>query len=97
METIGTINTIYSLIAFVIFYIGGEIIKWVKKRKQSHTNLNTLYTHIKRLEIMEMINHQPNEKLLIENLFNEYKDLGGNYYINDVYVKWKSTKKTKKI
>ena len=39
----------------------------------------------KRLEIMRLIDHDPNQVLLVSSLYDEYKKGGGNSYIDNLY------------
>jgi hypothetical protein len=121
MEQIGTINSIYSLIAFVIFYGCTELVKYLGRRKTSSKDKKTLQTNflelktqmdshiasdaenhkniklqIKRLELLNLIHHSPDKKKQIERVYVEYKDLGGNSYIDDVYDEWEKQGKGKK-
>lgn len=42
-----------------------------------------------RIEILTMIHHCPERVSTIEQLFKEYKDLGGNHYIEAVMNAWR--------
>ncbi|GHT34523.1 hypothetical protein FACS189434_10830 [Bacteroidia bacterium] len=43
---------------------------------------------IKRLELLNLIQHNPTRRATIKKLFSEYKELGGNGYVEDVYNEW---------
>jgi hypothetical protein len=93
MEFLGNINSVYSLIAFVIFYGVTEICKWQGKKKnsakRSAESLDKISLQIKRLEMLNMIQHAPTKRTAIERIYDEYKSLGGNSYVDDVYDEWR--------
>jgi hypothetical protein len=82
------INSIYSLIGMLIIYFATEIFKWYRKRHLSGRSKENIFAALKRLELLNMIQHSPEEKHIITNLYAEYKSLGGNSYIDLQYQRW---------
>ena len=82
------INSIYSLISMTLVYFATEIFKWQKKKRQSNVTKENIYSSLKRLELLNMIHHSPEEKEIITRLYAEYKALGGNSYVDLQYQKW---------
>ena len=44
---------------------------------------------IKRLELLNLIQHDPKNRMAINKCYDEYRGLGGNSYIHQVYDTWK--------
>ena len=82
------INTIYSLLAMLVVYFFTEIFKWYRKKQISNVSKENILISIKRLELLNMMQHSPEEKNTIMTLFTEYKKLGGNCYLDSKYQKW---------
>ena len=47
---------------------------------------------VARLEMLDMISHAPHKREKILALYDEYKAMGGNSYIDEVVSEWKSSK-----
>jgi len=45
--------------------------------------------HIKQLQILSAIHNTPNERRLIDQMYDSYKELGGNSYIDTVVAEWR--------
>ena len=82
------INSIYSLIGMLVIYFATEIFKWYKKKRISSSTKEDIFHSLKRLELLNMLHHSPEEKEIITKLYGEYKALGGNSYIDIQYQKW---------
>jgi hypothetical protein len=46
-----------------------------------------------RLQILDLIHHDPKNKVAINNMMDIYTENGGNSYLLDVYKKWQKGKK----
>ena len=85
------INSIFALLAMVLWavmYSGTEFFKWYRKKQTATATKEQILTSLKRLELLNLMQHSPSEKITIMNLFAEYKKLGGNCYIDEQYQKW---------
>jgi hypothetical protein len=82
------INSIFSLIGMLVIYGITEILKWQKKKKTANATKENIYLALKRLELLNMMQHSPHEKAIITQLFSEYKQLGGNSYVDGIYADW---------
>jgi hypothetical protein len=47
---------------------------------------------ILRLEILNLIQHAPDNEIKIKELYEKYSQMGGNYYLADIYEKWQKQK-----
>jgi hypothetical protein len=50
---------------------------------------------VKRLEILHAIDHHPEERYKIMHLYDEYKLMGGNSYVDDYFKQWVDATKGK--
>ena len=82
------INTIYSLIGMLIVYFSTEVFKWYRKKYISNSSKENILRSLKRLELLNMMQHSPAETKTITDLYAEYKEMGGNSYIDKQYQKW---------
>lgn len=46
-----------------------------------------------RLQILDLIHHDPKNKMAINQMMDFYTSNGGNSYLQDVYEKWKKAHK----
>ena len=76
---IGFLTALASLLGVIAKY--KNKIKWFF--------IGELELRLMRLELQQLIEHHPSEKTAIMTLFTEYKDKGGNCYLDAVYDKWK--------
>ena len=65
----------------------------VELNNKTHCDINM---QVKRVELLQMMHQSPLKYNRIESLYNEYKNMGGNSYIDDVYYEWKEEHETKK-
>jgi len=82
------INSIYSLVGMFVVYFATEIFKWYTKKRISKASKEDIFHSLKRLELLNMMQHSPEEKDTITRLYGEYKAIGGNSYIDIQYQKW---------
>jgi hypothetical protein len=60
---------------------------------KTHSDINM---QVKRVELLQMIHQSPLKYNRIESLYHEYKSMGGNSYIDDVYYEWKEENEARK-
>ena len=58
------------------------------EKKMDQTRMATI-----RLQILDLIHHDPKNKVAINQMMDEYTRNGGNSYVLDVYKKWQKVKK----
>ncbi len=51
-------------------------------------NQKKLHLDVKRLELLHLIDHNPNNGISIHKEYDAYKEMGGNSYIDVVYLDW---------
>lgn len=42
-----------------------------------------------RLKFLHFVEHKPTEVVIICSIFDEYKSLGGDSWVDDIYLAWK--------
>ena len=50
---------------------------------------------ILRLKFLQLVQHTPNERAIISSVFDEYKKLGGDSWVDDMYETWLKKQKYK--
>ena len=66
------------------------IFQMIREHKKGFSKkLDQVILQNKRLELLNMTQHDPTEVKTIMNLFDEYRKMGGNSYAVLVYNKWK--------
>jgi hypothetical protein len=92
-------NSIWSVLAMIVFYGITEIIKWKKKAKISRKKDLTgeFLVNQKRLELLHFIDHSPKSTKTIARLITEYDELCEKYnivngYIEDRVTDWRKNK-----
>ena len=45
---------------------------------------------VTRMELLNLIQHSPEKREIILGKYDDYKELGGNSYMDDVVEKWKA-------
>ena len=66
------------------------IFQMIREHKKGFAKkLDQVILQNKRLELLNMTQHDPTEVKTIMNLFDEYRKMGGNSYAVLVYNKWK--------
>ena len=68
---------------------------WIGRGSRIEDKLEEISKRIDEVELQELRNrfiqlvyHTPNETMLINATFDEYKALGGDSWVDDVYDKW---------
>jgi hypothetical protein len=69
-----------------IFQRGYEKAK--TREKATQTLLDEIRRWVKRLELLEAIHHTPDAAQVIHQVYKEYKAVGGNSYVDEVYETW---------
>jgi hypothetical protein len=69
-----------------IFQRGYEKAK--TREKATQTLLDEIRRWVKRLELLEAIHHTPEAVQVIHQIYKEYKDVGGNSYVDEIYETW---------
>ena len=66
------------------------IFQMIREHKKGFSKkLDQVILQNKRLELLNMTQHDPTEVKTIMTLFDEYRKMGGNSYAVLVYNKWK--------
>ena len=66
------------------------IFQMIREHKRGFSKkLDQVILQNKRLEFLNMVQHDPTEVKTIMTLFDEYRKMGGNSYAMLVYKKWK--------
>lgn len=73
------------------------ILSWLYRRftKQQKCQLNDIQMHIKRIELLQAINHDYGLQV-VGGIFDEYEALGGNHYAHDQFEQYKKKKMEEK-
>lgn len=83
-----------------------EIVRFVVRRISYKTRFESkidmliqdnkdLKLEMLRLKILQLIQHNPEEKTIICKLYDTYKNQGGNSFIDDMYKKWAKKRNVK--
>jgi hypothetical protein len=67
-----------------------------KNEKADESRFRQTRQKLMRLELLNMIQHSPENKNAIMSLYDQYKRIGGNSYIKEIYTDWKERNNTKK-
>lgn len=59
-------------------------------------NQTRMQLDILRLKYLQLVQHSPNEKAIIMSVFDEYKKMGGDSWIDDIHENWLKKHKGKK-
>lgn len=73
----------------IISIIVGWLYRRVSKKQQSQ--LKDIQMHIKRIELLQAINHDYGLQV-VGGIFDEYEALGGNHYAHDRFEQYKKEK-----
>ena len=73
------------------------ILSWLYRRftKKQQCQLNDIQMHIKRIELLQAINHDYGLQV-VGGIFDEYEALGGNHYAHDQFEQYKKKKMEEK-
>ncbi len=73
------------------------VLSWFYRRfsKQQQSQLNDIQMHIKRIELLQAINHDYGLQV-VGGIFDEYEALGGNHYAHDQFERYKKIKMEEK-
>lgn len=83
-------NWSYLVIIFII-------VSWFYRRmaKRQQSQLKDIQMHIKRIELLQAINHDYGLQV-VGGIFDEYEALGGNHYAHDQFEQYKKMKMEEK-
>lgn len=73
----------------IVSIILGWFYRTLSKRQQSQ--LNDIQMHIKRIELLQAINHDYGLQV-VSGIFDEYEALGGNHYAHEQFEQYKKMK-----
>lgn len=84
-----------------------EFFKWINKqityRNRLENKLDIILNNqdriqldVLRLKYLHMVQHNPNEKAIILLIFDEYKKMGGDSWIDDIHEEWLKKHKAKR-
>lgn len=73
----------------IVSIILGWFYRTLSKRQQSQ--LNDIQMHIKRIELLQAINHDYGLQV-VSGIFDEYEALGGNHYAHEQFEQYKKIK-----
>ncbi|WP_339000202.1 hypothetical protein VNN37_00540 [Lactococcus garvieae] len=77
----------------IVSIILGWFYRTLSKRQQSQ--LNDIQMHIKRIELLQAINHDYGLQV-VSGIFDEYEALGGNHYAHEQFEQYKKMKTEEK-
>lgn len=77
----------------IVSIILGWFYRTLSKRQQSQ--LNDIQMHIKRIELLQAINHDYGLQV-VSGIFDEYEALGGNHYAHEQFEQYKKIKMEEK-
>lgn len=88
------------IVAIITSIVAPLVLAWrMDKKEQSKERFDELTKRIDeismgnlRLQILNLIQHDPNNKSAILNLWDEYKSRGGNSYLKDVVKQWQKNR-----
>lgn len=72
------------------------LVSWLYRRisKNQQKQLKDIQMHIKRIELLQAINHDYGLQV-VGGIFDEYEALGGNHYAHDQFEQYKQKKMEK--
>ena len=73
------------------------LLRWIYRKftKQQQCQLKDIQMHIKRIELLQAINHDYGLQV-VGGIFDEYEALGGNHYAHDQFEQYKKMKMEEK-
>lgn len=119
-EFIGGINTMWGVVALVVFstykiidyliknshkkrsdYVLKSSFKDLSDKLDDHIEVDNKFgveinLQVKRLELLQMMHQYPSKVTRIQSLYKDYKLMGGNSYIDDVFSEWLDDAQSKK-
>jgi hypothetical protein len=84
------VTTLYGLLGILITSIGVPITTHFLQRKHSKRGDRSVRLSLKRLELLDAFRHDSGNTKLINRLYDEYGEMGGNSYIDDIMNEWKN-------
>lgn len=84
------VTTLYGLLSILITSIGVPITTHFLQKKSHGKKSRHLEMSIKRLELLNAFRHDSSNTKLINRLYDEYSELGGNSYIDELMEEWKN-------
>lgn len=89
------------IVAIITSICAPLVLNWLNTRKErKDERFADLAKQIKevsmgnlRLQILNLIQHDPQNKSAILSLYDEYKERGGNSYIRDMVKRWQKNRK----
>jgi predicted membrane-bound mannosyltransferase len=87
METIIELS-VFTVAIATIYRYKEKIKRWLLKEVKDEIREDKLET--KRNSILYLITFIPENSVAIMRAYDEYKALGGNSYIDDVFYRWKA-------
>lgn len=89
------------VVAIITSICAPLVLNWLNTRKErKDERLSDLAKQIEevsmgnlRLQILNLIQHDPQNKSAILSLWDEYKSRGGNSYLKDVVKQWQKNRK----
>ncbi|MBR4419678.1 MAG: hypothetical protein IKT32_02245 [Clostridia bacterium] len=76
----------------VIGEIISDLFKWLTHTRRTLDtileNQKNMQLDILRMKFLQLVQHNPNERAIISSVFDEYKKLGGDSWVDDMYETW---------
>ena len=65
------------------------VIKQLTYKQRIEEMLVDMRIELLRVKFLQLVQHSPTEISIICSVFDEYKNMGGDSWIDDIYLKWK--------
>lgn len=77
----------------------GDLFRWFTHNRRTLDtiveNQKAMQLDILRMKFLQLVQHNPNERAIISSVFDEYKKLGGDSWVDDMYETWLKKQKRK--
>lgn len=88
------------IVAIITSIVAPLVLAWrIERKEQTQQRFEDLAKKINevsmgnlRLQILNLIQHNPENKSAILSLYDEYKTRGGNSYLRDVVKQWQKNR-----
>lgn len=65
------------------------VVKQMTYKQRIEEMLGDMRIELLRVKFLQLVQHSPTEISIICSVFDEYKNMGGDSWIDDIYLKWK--------
>jgi tRNA nucleotidyltransferase/poly(A) polymerase len=87
-----------TTIVTVLFGSGGliAVLKFIRDSSKRNEEFKGLLKSVKRLELLHLLDHKTKDAETICSVYDEYKELGGNSYLDEHFKEWRKAHLTKR-